>query len=325
VQKTIGIAAAYDASEDQEHLDIYDLEASEHTHSRSHARATHEESIAEDGYTNQSYTWSRHSAISMQSVATAASAASSSSMQPGQGPRTNQQTDPNTPPMIPLDPNVEYDVTLLVDKRERANALILGNLISARISWELASLSVGDFLWVAVPRKKASSAIAVETANSSGNGKKGKKGSANNSASASAGSSGESVATSTNTAAVTPGVDKDSILQGIEHEVLILDCIAERKSIPDLVSSLVDGRYTDQKFRLKTTGIKSCLYLVEGEHLVVPMQQKAITPQHIKTAMTVTFVEHDMHIIRTRGMDHSTQMLQYIHRLVLQLTHASFF
>lgn len=48
-------------------------------------------------------------------------------------------------------------------------------------------------------------------------------------------------------------------------EERLLDFILERKKIPDLASSMEDGRYLEQKFRLKKSGIKHIIYLVEGK------------------------------------------------------------
>jgi hypothetical protein len=59
--------------------------------------------------------------------------------------------------------------------------------------------------------------------------------------------------------------------EGDEEEIhsciLVLDCIVERKTVNDLASSIVDGRYEEQKGRLKGCGIFNCVYLVEGASL----------------------------------------------------------
>jgi len=60
---------------------------------------------------------------------------------------------------------------------------------------------------------------------------------------------------------------------GIGRE-LVLDTIIERKRIDDLAGSIVDGRFREQKFRLKNCSLKNPIYLVEKygstEHLPVP-------------------------------------------------------
>jgi crossover junction endonuclease MUS81 len=45
---------------------------------------------------------------------------------------------------------------------------------------------------------------------------------------------------------------------------LVLPYIIERKRLDDLSSSIKDGRYHEQKFRLKNSGIKNIVYLIEN-------------------------------------------------------------
>lgn len=55
---------------------------------------------------------------------------------------------------------------------------------------------------------------------------------------------------------------------------LVLDHIVERKRLDDLCSSIIDGRFREQKFRLKRCGLGHRVYLVEehgsGGHLSLP-------------------------------------------------------
>lgn len=44
----------------------------------------------------------------------------------------------------------------------------------------------------------------------------------------------------------------------------MLDFIVERKKADDLASSIIDGRYKDQKYRLKNSGISNIYYIYEG-------------------------------------------------------------
>ena len=48
---------------------------------------------------------------------------------------------------------------------------------------------------------------------------------------------------------------------GTEYTV---DCIVERKRVPDLVSSVIDGRLTEQRWRMKRTGMQRRCFLIEG-------------------------------------------------------------
>ncbi|KHJ32987.1 putative crossover junction endonuclease mus81 [Erysiphe necator] len=51
---------------------------------------------------------------------------------------------------------------------------------------------------------------------------------------------------------------------GIEGDEIILDYIVERKRLDDLISSIKDKRFHEQKFRLGRSGIKNVIYLIEN-------------------------------------------------------------
>jgi ERCC4-type nuclease len=46
--------------------------------------------------------------------------------------------------------------------------------------------------------------------------------------------------------------------------VHVLDLIMERKGLPDLVSSIKDNRYSQQKMFLSKAGLKNVMYVMEG-------------------------------------------------------------
>ena len=56
---------------------------------------------------------------------------------------------------------------------------------------------------------------------------------------------------------------KDTAMKKGYHE-FVLDYIIERKTADDLAASILDGRYEEQKFRLKSCGINNVMYLIEG-------------------------------------------------------------
>ncbi|XP_005813911.1 crossover junction endonuclease MUS81 [Xiphophorus maculatus] len=68
---------------------------------------------------------------------------------------------------------------------------------------------------------------------------------------------------------------------------LVLDYIIERKRMDDLCGSIIDGRFREQKFRLKRCGLRRPIYLVEGSsssaaHLSLPeatLQQAIVNTQ----------------------------------------------
>ena len=62
-------------------------------------------------------------------------------------------------------------------------------------------------------------------------------------------------------------LDPDEIdLTNPDHyNEFVLDLIVERKTSNDLASSIRDGRYDEQKFRLRNSGINNVIYLIEGK------------------------------------------------------------
>ncbi|XP_061921538.1 crossover junction endonuclease MUS81 [Entelurus aequoreus] len=68
---------------------------------------------------------------------------------------------------------------------------------------------------------------------------------------------------------------------------LVLDFIIERKRMDDLCGSIIDGRFKEQKFRLKRCGLRKPIYLVEEQgkaaaHLSLPektLQQAIVNTQ----------------------------------------------
>ncbi len=204
-------------------------------------------------------------------------------------------------PLASLDLSYDYDVTLMIDSRERSSSLILGALITSHIPCELSTLAVGDFLWIAKPKgwkpPTQSKAPAPAPVNAF-------ERMMQSSATVFASSS------SASTAPRTP--------QTIEEVSVVLDCIVERKTMADMASSLIDGRYSDQKFRLKNTSLPVRCYIVEGEHVALPMQMKCISPQHVKTAMVTSHVSPLLSLYRYII---SSLTIKYIYnRLIMRCT-----
>lgn len=85
------------------------------------------------------------------------------------------------------------------------------------------------------------------------------------------------------------------------NEEVVLDYIMERKRLDDLAMSIKDGRYTEQKSRLKRTGIENIFYLIE-EVTGSDIQQMS---QAIETAMSSATTVNGFHVQRTKGA-HST-------------------
>lgn len=95
---------------------------------------------------------------------------------------------------------------------------------------------------------------------------------------------------------------------GTQRE-LVLDFIVERKRMDDLASSIVDGRFREQKFRLKNSGLLKQVYLVEKygsvEHYPVPVAT-------LKQAMTNTQLIDGLFVKETMDIHDSVNYLSLV-------------
>ena len=78
------------------------------------------------------------------------------------------------------------------------------------------------------------------------------------------------------------------------HPDLVLNYIVERKRMDDLCSSFIDGRYKEQKFRLKKSGITNPIYMIEDygsmKHMSLP--EKSLLQADINTQIIDRLLVH---------------------------------
>ncbi|KAF7099411.1 hypothetical protein CFC21_101041 [Triticum aestivum] len=79
----------------------------------------------------------------------------------------------------------------------------------------------------------------------------------------------------------------------------VLDFIVERKIVDDLLGSIKDNRYKDQKLRLKKYGLRKLIYLVEGDVNTVDGSES------VKTACFTSEVLEGFDVQRTTGKNFS--------------------
>lgn len=103
-----------------------------------------------------------------------------------------------------------------------------------------------------------------------------------------------------------------------QSDELFLDYIVERKRLDDLVTSIKDGRFTEQKGRLKRSGAKKVIYVVEEYN-----REDAANfgLQAIQTAMSSTQIIDRIFLKRTNNIDETidylvalTKMLERIYK-----------
>ncbi|KAF9217438.1 Crossover junction endonuclease mus81 [Podila verticillata] len=102
---------------------------------------------------------------------------------------------------------------------------------------------------------------------------------------------------------------------------IVLSYAIERKRMDDLVSSIKDGRFMEQKFRLKRSGIEHVIYLVESYKSddSYEIGVEAIRTSQISTQVTDGFfVKRTMHHDQT--IEYFTSVTRELKRLYLRKT-----
>ncbi|MCJ1392054.1 Crossover junction endonuclease mus81 [Xylographa bjoerkii] len=101
---------------------------------------------------------------------------------------------------------------------------------------------------------------------------------------------------------------------GEEGDEVILDWILERKRLDDLVSSIKDGRFHEQKFRMHKSGVKNVVYLIEEIAMSLETTQKF--HEHVMSAISSTQVVNGYFVKRTRKLDDT---IRYLARMTMML------
>uniref|UniRef100_A0A1A9WFJ8 Crossover junction endonuclease MUS81 n=1 Tax=Glossina brevipalpis TaxID=37001 RepID=A0A1A9WFJ8_9MUSC len=101
-----------------------------------------------------------------------------------------------------------------------------------------------------------------------------------------------------------------------EGNELVLPHIVERKRMDDLSSSIRDGRFHEQKHRLKQSGIPNVIYLIEdygdNEHLSLPMD-------NLKQAIINTLIHDKFFVAHTENHSRSMVYLQGLTQILIRL------
>uniref|UniRef100_A0A673HIB5 Crossover junction endonuclease MUS81 n=1 Tax=Sinocyclocheilus rhinocerous TaxID=307959 RepID=A0A673HIB5_9TELE len=103
---------------------------------------------------------------------------------------------------------------------------------------------------------------------------------------------------------------------------LVLDYIIERKRMDDLCGSIIDGRFREQKFRLKRCGLRKPIYLVEecgsaAAHLSLPEST-------LQQAIVNTQVVDGFFVKRVQDVKESAAYLTIMTRYLQKLYHVCF-
>ncbi|KAG9305645.1 hypothetical protein G9A89_022567 [Geosiphon pyriformis] len=103
---------------------------------------------------------------------------------------------------------------------------------------------------------------------------------------------------------------------GKQPEEIVLDFVMERKRMDDLIMSIKDGRFKEQKFRLKKSGTKQIIYLVE-DYLIEEAVEFGM--QAVQTAMSETQVINGFFLKRTKTIDQTIDYLVAMTKILKSL------
>jgi len=90
---------------------------------------------------------------------------------------------------------------------------------------------------------------------------------------------------------------------------LVLDYIVERKCIADLAQSIPDGRFHEQKIRLKQCGITNVIYLVED---LKQIEHQSLPAKTLRQAVYNTQIVNKFHIKYTASIKETFQYLEMV-------------
>ena len=104
---------------------------------------------------------------------------------------------------------------------------------------------------------------------------------------------------------------------GEEGDEVMLDWIVERKRLDDLIGSIKDGRFHEQKFRLRRSGIQNIVYLIEEFNVHDSGGASTLKYQEIvSSAIASTQVVNGYFVKKTLNLDDS---IRYLARMTLLL------
>lgn len=95
---------------------------------------------------------------------------------------------------------------------------------------------------------------------------------------------------------------------------IVLEHIIERKRLDDLVSSIKDGRFHEQKFRLKRSGMRHVTYVVET--VTLSAERQDLYGQSIESALASMQIVDDIFLKQTAKMD---ETIKYLARMTKSL------
>lgn len=107
-----------------------------------------------------------------------------------------------------------------------------------------------------------------------------------------------------------------SRMYGEEGDEIMLDWIVERKRLDDLVGSIKDGRFHEQKFRLRRSGMKNVIYLIEEFNITQDAASNLKYQEMVASAIASTQVVNGYFVKKTKNLDDT---IRYLARMTFLL------
>ncbi|KAH6690736.1 crossover junction endonuclease MUS81 [Plectosphaerella plurivora] len=95
---------------------------------------------------------------------------------------------------------------------------------------------------------------------------------------------------------------------------VVLDWIVERKRLDDLISSIKDGRFHEQKFRLGRSGVRNVVYIIED--IALDASHVGRYEESVQSAIAATQVVNGYFVKKTLKMDDT---IRYLARMTATL------
>ena len=102
--------------------------------------------------------------------------------------------------------------------------------------------------------------------------------------------------------------------RGEEGDEVVLDWIVERKRLDDLIGSIKDGRFHEQKFRLRKSGVKNVIYIIE--EITVSQETAIKSHEMVESAIASTQVVNGYFVKKTQKLDDTICYLARMTRML---------
>lgn len=98
-------------------------------------------------------------------------------------------------------------------------------------------------------------------------------------------------------------------------DILVGDMVIERKTLEDLASSIIDGRYTEQSIRLeecRQENNNKIYYFIEGD--LTKYYSKSIPKETLISSMYSITHDKEFHVIQTRSLEDTVTYILQFHK-----------